>query len=78
VFGSFVSEVCYLPTKSYMLIKLKTVWYHYCAVDQTSVSALLGAASVGEFYTEHFRSHNGVHGPFDCRDHPIPPEYLPN
>jgi hypothetical protein len=78
VYGSFVGEVCYLPSKSYMLIKLKTVWYPYCAVDQASVTALLNAPSVGSYYTENFRSHNGVHGPFDCRDHPIPPEYLPN
>ena len=57
--------------KSYMLIKLNDTWYHYCAVDPASVDSLLNALSIGTYYNEHFRSHV-MHGPFDCRDHPVP------
>jgi hypothetical protein len=58
--------------KSYMLIKLNETWYHYCAVDRTSVDNLIHANSVGTYYNQNFRSHGPVHGPFDWRDHPVP------
>jgi KTSC domain len=72
--SSFVREVCYDGERSYMLIKLNEVWYHYCAVDRASFDGLINAPSVGSAYNQNFRSHGGVHGPFDCRDHP-PPDY---
>jgi hypothetical protein len=62
--SSFVRQICYDATKSYMLIKLNDTWYHYCAVDR--------ASSVGTYYNQNFRSRGSVHGPFDCRDRPVP------
>jgi hypothetical protein len=70
--SSFVRTVCYDATKSYMLIKLNDTWYHYCAVDRTSFDNLTKCPSVGKCYNDNFRSHGQVHGPFDCRDHPVP------
>jgi len=70
--SSFVRTVCYDTAKSYMLIKLNDTWYHYCAVDAASIGKLVHASSVGTQYNQFFRSHDGVHGPFDCRDHPVP------
>jgi hypothetical protein len=70
--GSDVREVCYDAAKSYMVIKLNETWYHYCSVDPASVTGLLKAQSVYEYYKDQFRSHGPVHGPFDCRDHPVP------
>lgn len=70
--SSFVGRVCYDAPKKFVAIKLKNVWYPYCEVDAKSVADLLGAPSIGRHYTANFRSHKGVHGPFDCRDHPIP------
>jgi KTSC domain len=70
--SSFVRTVCYDAAKSYMLIKLNGTWYHYCAVDPASVDNLLKANSIGRYYNKNFRSHGLVHGPFDCRDHPVP------
>jgi hypothetical protein len=70
--SSFVRMICYDAAKSYMLIKLNDTWYHYCAVEPASVASLLRASSVGTQYNEQFRSHGAVHGPFDCRDHPVP------
>ena len=70
--SSFVRQICYDAAKSYMLIKLNDTWYHYCAVERTSVDNLVHASSVGTYYNQHFRSQGLVHGPFDCRDHPVP------
>jgi hypothetical protein len=70
--SSFVREICFDAAKSYMLIKLKETWYHYCLLDRASVADLLKGPSVGHNYNETFRSRGPVHGPFDCWDHPIP------
>jgi hypothetical protein len=70
--SSFVREICYDATKSYMLIKLNETWYHYCAVDRVSVDNLIHASSVGTYFNQNFRSQGPVHGPFDCRDRPVP------
>lgn len=70
--SSFVRRVCYDEPKRFMVIKLNETWYPYCAVDATSVGALLSADSVGRHYNERFRTRGSVHGPFDCRDRPIP------
>jgi hypothetical protein len=70
--SSFVREICYDAPKSYMLIKLNDTWYHYFSVDRASVDNLIHASSVGTYYNQHFRSHGPAHGPFDCRDHPVP------
>ena len=77
--SSFVREICFDAAKSYMLIKLKEVWYQYCSVNPASVDDLLKGSpidnkppSIGRNYNENFRSHGPVHGPFDCRDHPVP------
>lgn len=70
--SSFVRTICYDVAKSYMLIKLNDTWYHYCAVNRASVENLTQAPSVGTYYNKNFRSHGPLHGPFDCRDHPVP------
>jgi hypothetical protein len=70
--SSFVRRICFDYTNSYMLIKLNETWYRYCSVDRTSAKNLIEAVSVGKYYNEYFRSQGPVHGPFDCRDHPVP------
>jgi len=71
--SSFVRQVCYDPAKRFVAIKLNETWYPYCEVDAGSVQSLITAPSVGTHYNRHFRSKTGgTHGPFDCRDHPMP------
>jgi hypothetical protein len=36
------------------------------------VDNLIHASSIGTYYNQNFRSQGTVHGPFDCRDHPVP------
>ena len=71
--SSFVRRVCYDAPRSFMVIKLKETWYPYCGIDAATVSQLLSAESAGRFYNQAIRSRpDGTHGPFDCRDHPLP------
>ena len=66
--SSFVRQICYDATKSYMLIKLNDTWYHYCAVDRLSADNLIRASSVGTYYNQHFRSQGLVHGPASYKE----------
>src|SRR5262245_55866849 len=71
--SSFIRRVCYDAPKSFMIIKLNEVWYPYCQIDGATVQQLLTAESAGTFYNANIRSRrDGTHGPFDCRDHPMP------
>ena len=66
-------RACYDAAKSFMVIKLKETWYPYCEIDAATVQQLLSAGSAGTFYNDNIRSRpGGAHGPFDCRDHPLP------
>jgi hypothetical protein len=64
--SSFIERVCYDAGNAYMLIDLKGAWYHYCEIDKGTVSALLGAESMGRFYNAEIK------GRFDCRTHRVP------
>jgi KTSC domain len=73
VTSSFVRRVCYDEKKRFVAIKLNETWYPYCDVDDKSVRELLSAPSIGKHYNDRFRSRrDGAHGPFDCRDRPLP------
>ncbi|WP_192255043.1 KTSC domain-containing protein [Mesorhizobium silamurunense] len=69
--SSVVKRVCYNAEHSYMLIRLKQTWYHYCEIDQGTVTALLAAESKGRFYNANIKD-SGTGGKFGCRDKPVP------
>ncbi|TIY07896.1 MAG: KTSC domain-containing protein [Mesorhizobium sp.] len=69
--SSVVKRVCYNAEHSYMLIRLKQTWYHYCEIDQGTVSALLAAESKGRFYHASIKD-SGTGGKFGCRDKTVP------
>ncbi|MER9490160.1 KTSC domain-containing protein [Mesorhizobium sp. M0563] len=69
--SSVVKRVCYNAEHAYMLIRLKQVWYHYCEIDQGTVSALLAAESKGRFYNANIKD-SGTDGKFSCRDKTVP------
>jgi hypothetical protein len=64
--SSFIKRVCYDGRNEYMLISLNDTFYHYCAIDAGTVSSLLSAPSMGEFYNANIK------GNFDCRVHRVP------
>ena len=72
--GSDVTRICYDKAERYMVIRLKTVYYHYCEIDSATVQGLLGAGSKRQFFVTRIKG-NGTDGPFDCRTHPIPKKY---
>jgi hypothetical protein len=64
--SSFIERVCYDNKNTYMLIELKSTWYHYCEIDPDTVSSLLAAESMGRYYNA------SIKGRFDCRTHRVP------
>ncbi len=69
--SSFISRVCYDAGNAYMIIRLKSTYYHYCEIDAGTVAALLAADSMGKFYNSRIKG-SGSDGPFDCRTHRVP------
>ena len=72
--SSDVSRVCYDKAERYMVIRLKTTYYHYCEIDAATVKGLEKASSKRQFFETRIRG-SGADGPFDCRTHPIPKKY---
>lgn len=72
--GSDVSRICYDKAERYMLIRLKTTYYHYCSIDSETVKGLQAAPSKRRYFETRIKG-TGFDGPFDCRTHPIPPKY---
>jgi Domain of unknown function (DUF4189)/KTSC domain len=48
--SSFINRVCYDRNNEYMLISLNGTYYQYCQIDAGTVSSLLDAPSMGQFY----------------------------
>ena len=71
---SDVSRFCYDKAARYMVIRLKTTYYHYCEIDAATVQGLERASSKRQFFETRIRG-SGADGPFDCRTHPIPKKY---
>ena len=69
--SSFINRVCYDEANEYMLINLNGTYYHYCGIDDGTVSEFLSADSMGRFYNAN------VKGNFDCRVNRVP-EYDDN
>ena len=72
--SSDVSRICYDKAERYMVIRLKTTYYHYCEIDAATVQGLQRASSKRQFFESRIRG-SGADGPFDCRTHPLPKKY---
>ncbi|WP_377275439.1 KTSC domain-containing protein [Rhizobium sp. R86522] len=64
--SSLVNRVCYNEQHGYMVLQLKSTYYHYCGVDAGTVTAFLSSPSLGRFYNARIK------GNFDCRVTPPP------
>ena len=71
---SDVTRVCYDAAEQYMVIRLKSTYYHYCTIDKATMQGLLAASPKREFFESRLRG-SGSDGPFDCRTHPLPKKY---
>jgi hypothetical protein len=72
--SSDVSRFCYDKAERYLVIRLKTTYYHYCGIDAVTAQGLERASSKRQFFETRIRG-SGGDGPFDCRTHPIPKKY---
>lgn len=69
--SSFINRVCYDASEGYMLIQLRSTYYHYCELPAAIHQALLDAPSMGKFYNANIKG-SGSDGPYDCRTHRAP------
>lgn len=61
-----VKRVCYDRRERYMLINLRGTYYHYCEIAPETVSSLLGASSMREYFNSNIK------GSYDCRTRRVP------
>lgn len=69
--SSFINRVCYDAHNQYMLIQLRSTYYHYCEIPDRVVAELMSAPSMGRFYNANIKG-SGSDGPYDCRTHRVP------
>jgi hypothetical protein len=58
-----VTRVCYDAAERYMVIRLKSTYYHYCEIDAATVRDLLAADPIDAFFSARIRG-TGKDGPF--------------
>src|SRR5690348_14038895 len=69
--SSFIERVCYDKANSYMIIRLRGTYYHYCELPQPTLDAFMSADSMGRYYNTNIKG-TGKDGPYDCRTHRMP------
>lgn len=69
--SSVVSRLCYDASNQYVVVQLKTTYYHYCEMPKPIVDEWLAAPSMGHFYNTRVKG-TGKDGPYDCRTHRVP------
>jgi hypothetical protein len=72
-----IHRICYNQHARYMIIWLDRrkgiTPYHYLDIGPDVVTALKSADDTYAYYLGNIRSKlTGEHGPYDCRDHPVP------
>jgi hypothetical protein len=73
-----IQRLCYNEPARYMIIWLLNrqgsyTPYNYCDIGPIEITSLKSSPVPYAYYIAHIRSkRNGDHGPFDCRDHPVP------
>lgn len=67
--SSFVKRICYDASHSYLIVRLKSTYYHYCEVDAGTVAMWQVAPSLGRFYNQKIKG-----GVFGCQNG-VAPEY---
>ena len=65
--SSFINRVCYSTQHKYMVILLRSTYYHYCEIGPDTVKALMEAPSMGRYYNANIKR-----GIYDCRLHGVP------
>ena len=64
--SSLVKNMYYDRGNSYLLVRLKSTYYHYCSIPQGVVSDWRNSSSLGRYYNRNIK------GNYDCRVNPVP------
>lgn len=54
--SSFVERVCYDKRNQYMIVRLKSTYYHYCEMPEPTFNAFVTASSMGQYSTRTSRA----------------------
>jgi hypothetical protein len=50
-----VKRLCYDEREAYVLVSLKGIWYHFCGVPPSAVSAWRKNSAPGRYYNDYVR-----------------------
>ena len=53
--SSFVNRVCYNPSNQTTVVLLKSTYYMYCRMPESTVSQWLNASSKGRYYSSYVK-----------------------
>lgn len=69
--SSFINRFCCHEGERYLIVQLRSRYYHYCAIGGNVVAAFMAAPSMGRFYNANIKSSSND-GLYDCRNHEVP------
>jgi KTSC domain len=61
-----VKRICYDEKHQYALVSLNGIWYHYCGVPASTISAWRKSREKGRYYNDSIRGH------YDCTGELMP------
>ena len=64
--SSLVKDMYYDKKNKYLLVRLKSTYYHYCSIPSSVVTQWKQSSSLGRYYNSYIR------GNYDCRINPMP------
>lgn len=65
--SSFVNRICYDEANSYLIVQLKSTYYHYCDLPASVFADWVAAPSLGRYYNGQVKGQG-----FDCRGKALP------
>lgn len=52
-----VRRLCYDERQQYALVSIRGIWYHYCSITPTTISAWRRSSAKGRYYNDSIRNH---------------------
>jgi len=68
--SSVLQRICYDAAQRYLIVDVKGVYDQYCDLPIATFDGLMGAPSMGLFFSRNISGASGE--PYDCRTHDLP------
>lgn len=65
--SSFIKRVCYQLDARYMVIRLKSTYYHYCDIGGDVIGEFMEAGSMGQYYNQNIKGSS-----YSCKEWDVP------